>query len=155
MANTLELERLAWPSVSLFTSFLSGLLFIIAMATPGWFRVSCNMQYSSCAHYIMLFSHQIDFEMSGQARGNMTFGIIQGREIIDGPNGELLQDATFYTCKLIKCFDHDCINFLVQLRDLAMLLILLHSIFFSCVCCSPFLYRWLTCASNLSTRIKL
>lgn len=104
---------------------------------------------------IMLFSYQIDFEMSGQARGNMTFGIIQGREIIDGANGELLQDATFYTCKLIKFFDHDGINFLVQLRDLAMLLILLHSTFFSCVCCSPFLYRWLTCASNLSTRIKL
>lgn len=62
---------------------------------------------------IMLFSYQIDFEMSGQARGNMTFGIIQGREIIDGANGELLQDATFYTCKLIKCFDHDGINFLV------------------------------------------
>ncbi|XP_019849414.1 PREDICTED: uncharacterized protein LOC109580552 [Amphimedon queenslandica] len=77
MMNVLEFERLVWPSLSLVATFVSGLLFIIAMATPGWFK--------------------IDLQLFGQARGNISLGLIQGRQVIDGEDGALLQDTHFYT----------------------------------------------------------
>lgn len=39
--------------------------------------------------------------MFGQARGNISLGLIQGRQVIDGEDGALLQDTHFYTCKLL------------------------------------------------------
>ena len=42
MANFLELERLALPSLSLIISFLSGVLLIVGLATPGWVKVSID-----------------------------------------------------------------------------------------------------------------
>ena len=43
MVNFLELERLALPSLSLVISYLAGVLLIVGLATPGWVKVSIDI----------------------------------------------------------------------------------------------------------------